>query len=133
MVDHGAATPDTGKSAPIAPVSASSGARIASLDFIRGIAVMGILAANIVAFGQPTTAYMWPDGFLVPPNDPDHVMWAMQFVLVDGKMRGLFTLLFGAGMYLFMEKAWAKGAGRWLQARRLFWLLLFGTVHFFLI
>ena len=30
--------------------------RIASLDFIRGIAVMGILAANIVAFGQPLPA-----------------------------------------------------------------------------
>lgn len=132
-MDNGVATPDTRETGPVVPVSASGKTRIASLDFIRGIAVMGILAANIVAFGQPMTAYMWPDGFLVPAGDPDDVMWAIQFVLVDGKMRGLFTLLFGAGMYLFMEKAWAKGAGRGLQARRLFWLLLFGAVHFFLI
>jgi uncharacterized protein len=48
-------------------------------------------------------------------------------------MRGLFTLLFGAGMYLFMEKAWAKGASRKLQAWRLAILMLFGMIHFFFI
>lgn len=117
--------------AAIAPVI--SGERFASLDFIRGIAVMGILAANIVAFGQPWSAYLWPDAFLVPANDPGGWLWIGQLVLVDGKMRGLFTLLFGAGMMLFVEKAWANGSGRWLQFRRLVWLLLFGLVHYFLI
>ena len=48
---------------------AMAGNRIASLDFIRGIAVMGILAANIIAFGQPFAAYMYPDAFLVPHNE----------------------------------------------------------------
>jgi len=120
-------TPDQPK--PIAAI----GNRIASLDFIRGIAVMGILAANIVAFGQPFSAYMWPDAFLTPHGETSDWMWVAQFVLIDGKMRGLFTLLFGAGLYLFMEKAWKRGATRWLQARRLFWLLLFGLVHFYLI
>ncbi len=105
--------------------------RIGSLDFIRGIAVMGILWANIVAFGQPMTAYMYPDSFMVPDGDPGGILWLIQFILIDGKMRGLFTLLFGAGMYLFMEKAWAKGATRWLQARRLFWLMVFGAIHFY--
>lgn len=107
--------------------------RIDSLDFIRGIAVMGILWANIVAFGQPLQAYMFPDAFLVPANDPGSAMWILQFVLIDGKMRGLFTLLFGAGMYLFLAKAWERGSGIGLQARRLFWLLLFGLAHFFFI
>ncbi|MFZ9394873.1 MAG: DUF418 domain-containing protein [Erythrobacter sp.] len=114
-----------------APVGASD--RIGSLDFIRGLAVMGILAANIVAFGQPPSAYMFPDAFQVPANDAGGWMWVAQFVLIDGKMRGLFTLLFGAGLYLFMERAWAQGATRWLQARRLFFLLLFGLAHFFFI
>jgi len=112
---------------------ATAGNRIASLDFIRGIAVMGILAANIIAFGQPFAAYMYPDAFLVPHNEAEEWMWIAQFVLIDGKMRGLFTLLFGAGLYLFMEKAWSRGEGRALQARRLGWLLLFGLGHFFLI
>lgn len=114
-----------------APVTSSD--RIESLDFIRGIAVMGILAANIIAFGQPFNAYMFPDAFLVPDGDPGGWQWIAQFVLVDGKMRGLFTLLFGAGLYLFMERTWARGGTRWLQMWRLFILMLFGMVHFYLI
>jgi len=54
--------------AAIAPVAASE--RIDTLDFIRGLAVMGILAANIVAFGQPFEAYMYPAAFKVDAGDP---------------------------------------------------------------
>lgn len=115
----------------IAPVAAAQ--RIDTLDFIRGLAVMGILAANIVSFGQPFSAYMYPTAFLTETGDPGGWMWIVQFILIDGKMRGLFTLLFGAGLYLFMEKAWARGAGRKLQAWRLAILMLFGMLHFFLI
>ncbi|ASJ92187.1 DUF418 domain-containing protein [Porphyrobacter sp. CACIAM 03H1] len=125
--DNAAAVP----ASAIAPVGAAE--RIDTLDFIRGLAVMGILAANIVAFGQPMMAYFTPGKFLVPAGDPDGWMWIAQFILVDGKMRGLFTLLFGAGMYLFMEKAWARGATRWLQAWRLVILLGFGLFHFYFI
>ncbi|MGY6552852.1 MAG: DUF418 domain-containing protein [Erythrobacter sp.] len=125
-------TPDAGNPASSpAPVAASE--RLASLDFIRGLAVMGILAANIIAFGQPFTAYMYPDAFLTDPGDPDGWLWIAQFVAIDGKMRGLFTLLFGAGLYLFMERAWARGAGRGLQAWRLVILMLIGMVHFYFI
>lgn len=115
----------------IAPTAAAE--RIDTLDFIRGLAVMGILAANIVAFGQPFEAYMYPAAFLTDPGDPGGWMWIAQFIVIDGKMRGLFTVLFGAGMYLFMEKAWARGATRWLQAWRLFILMVFGMIHFFFI
>lgn len=121
-----------GDGAPaVAPVA--QGERIETLDFIRGLAVMGILAANIVAFGQPFEAYMYPAAFLTEPGDPGGWMWIAQFILIDGKMRGLFTLLFGAGMYLFMEKAWARGATRSLQAWRLFILMIFGMIHYFFI
>jgi uncharacterized protein len=117
--------------AAVAPVTASQ--RIDTLDFIRGLAVMGILWANIVAFGQPLFAYFTPGKFIVPNGDPGGWMWIVQFVLIDGKMRGLFTLLFGAGMVLFMEKAWARGATRWLMAWRLVLLLGFGLIHFYFI
>ena len=126
---HDNTTPET----PAQPIATSGGNRIGSLDFIRGIAVMGILAANIVAFGQPFAAYMYPDAFTVPHSEAEDWMWVAQFVLIDSKMRGLFSLLFGAGMYLFLEKAWARGQGSWLQAQRLFWLGLFGLLHFFFI
>lgn len=122
---------DEDGAASIAPVAES--ARNNTLDFIRGLAVMGILAANIVAFGQPFEAYMYPTAFKVDPADPGGWMWIAQFILIDGKMRGLFTVLFGAGMYLFMEKAWARGATRKLQAWRLAILMVFGIIHNFLI
>ncbi|QIQ88203.1 MAG: DUF418 domain-containing protein [Erythrobacter sp.] len=94
---------------------------------------MGILAANIVAFGQPFSAYMYPEAFLTEHGAASDWMWIGQFVLVDGKMRGLFTLLFGAGLYLFMERVWERGGTRWRQMWRLFVLMLFGLVHYFLI
>jgi len=123
-----AVTPDLEAAAP-----ARLPERIGSLDLMRGIAVLGILAANIVAFGQPFSAYMFPETFLVPAGDDGGWMWIAQFVLIDGKMRGIFTVLFGVGLYLFMERAWARGQTRWLQARRLFFLMLFGMAHFFFI
>ncbi len=112
-----------------APVSAA--ARLITLDFIRGVAVLGILFANIVGFSQPELAYDWPGGMSQPMHGPDTAVWLTQFLLIDGKMRGLFTLLFGAGMGLFMDRAWARGQSRWLQARRLLWLGAFGLAHFF--
>ena len=128
-----AMTPDQNGADQKGQAIAPAADRLLSLDFIRGIAVMGILWANIVAFGQPWAAYMYPDAFMVPHGEVSDWMWVVQFVLIDGKMRGLFTLLFGAGLMLFMEKAWARGASRWLQARRLFWLLMFGLIHFYFI
>ena len=115
----------------LAPVTA--GARIASLDFIRGIAVMGILAANIIAFGQPLMATIYPPAFLSADGDPDHWWWIAQFVLIDGKMRGLFSVLFGAGLYLFVEKATERGAGQGLAVRRMAFLAMFGLIHFYFI
>lgn len=114
-----------------APIRAEE--RIAGLDFIRGIAVMGILAVNIMAFGQPRSATIYPGAFLVDPADPGGWQWIAQFVLLDGKMRGLFALLFGAGMVLFMERARQRGATRALLLWRLAVLLGFGLVHFYLL
>lgn len=137
-MNESAATPDgsadDGVQVSLAvPAPVASDARLANLDFIRGIAVLGILAANIAFFGQPMMATMWPESFLSGSGDPDYWLWIAQYVLIDGKMRGLFTILFGVGLVLFIEKAWDRGEGRWLLARRLFWLLLFGLIHFLLI
>src|SRR6476620_4601702 len=118
-------------SMPSEPVGRTE--RILALDFIRGIAVLGILFPNIVAHGDAILSYFWPPNLPGGAREVDKVVWLFQLVLIDGKFRGLFTLLFGAGMMLFMERARGRGATRWLQARRLLWLALFGLVHFFII
>lgn len=117
--------------AAVATAPASGEDRLIQLDFIRGIAVLGILFANIAAFGQPMMGYIWPRALVEPMTEGDKLFWLLQYVLIDGKMRGLFTVLFGAGMMLFIERAWAKSGTRWLQLRRLFWLLVFGSLHFY--
>jgi uncharacterized protein len=70
---------------------------------------------------------------MTPLSEWDRWAWLIQLVLIDGKLRGLFTLLFGAGLILFTDKALAKGAGSGLQVRRLFWLFCFGAAHFVLL
>jgi uncharacterized protein len=107
--------------------------RIATLDIVRGVAVMGILAMNIVAFAMPFQAYMNPAAFGTD-GPADIASWLLSFIFVDGKMRGLFSFLFGASMLLVIEKAEAKGedAAR-IHFRRMLWLLLFGLVHLYLI
>lgn len=131
MTETVQATADPAGQVPRQPVGTAE--RITSLDFIRGIAVLGILFPNIVAFGQPLTAYFWPHAMDGGMTGVDGHFWLFQFIALDGKFRGLFSLLFGAGVYLFMEKAWARGAGRGLQLRRLALLLCFGLIHYFLI
>lgn len=118
---------------PAALLPAQSGERIGALDFIRGVAVMGIVLANIAAFGQPFSAAFDPRAFLVSEGQWDRWGWLIQLVLIDGKLRGLFTLLFGAGLVLFTDRAWAKGSSLGLQVRRLFWLFCFGAAHFILL
>ena len=105
-----------------------SGERLVTLDFIRGVAVLGILYANIVGFSQPMLAGVWPGALTVPMDGADRAAWWVQFLLIDGKMRGLFALLFGASLALFLE---SRGEG--LQLRRLLWLGLFGLAHYFLL
>lgn len=131
-----AATPDMTANtvaAGVEPRTTRGADRLISLDFIRGIAVLGILFANITAFAHPFMVYVWPGAMPGGPTESDKLVWLIQYVLIDHKMRGLFTLLFGAGMMLFVERAWEKGSGRWLQLRRLLWLLLFGMIHYYLI
>jgi len=103
------------------------------LDVLRGFAVMGILLMNIVAFAMPSHAYINPRAF-GGTTMPDLLAWAVNFVLVDGKMRGLFSLLFGASMLLVIERARAAGqSGTRVHLSRMAWLAVFGLIHLHLI
>ena len=66
--------------------------RYLELDALRGFAVMGILAINIAAFAQPELAFVNPV-LSSHASDLDVASWAANFILFDGKMRGLFYLL----------------------------------------
>lgn len=107
--------------------------RYLELDALRGFAVMGILMMNIVAFSMPEMAYISP-AIYGGTDMPDVVSWLMSFLFVDGKMRGLFTFLFGASLILVCERAAAKGESpAKTHFSRMFWLGVFGLIHFFFI
>ena len=104
-----------------------------SLDAMRGFAVMGILAMNIIGFAMPEWAYISPAAYGTDTL-ADKIAWAFSFVLIDGKMRGLFSLLFGASMMLIIDRAVAKGeSATQIHYRRMAWLALFGLAHYFFI
>ncbi|HEX2764653.1 MAG TPA: DUF418 domain-containing protein [Allosphingosinicella sp.] len=107
--------------------------RILTLDILRGVAVMGIFSVNVVAFAMPEQAYLNPKAYGLE-GIKDLLLWALNFVLIDGKMRAMFSMLFGASLLLVVEKAEASGASpASIHYRRMFWLLIFGLVHYYLI
>ena len=107
--------------------------RLITLDAMRGFAVMGILAMNIVAFAMPEWAYVTPIAY-GGETVADRMAWLFSFVFIDGKMRGLFSLLFGASMMLIIERADAKGeSAAKVHYSRMLWLALFGLAHYFFI
>lgn len=112
----------------LAPID--RGARIDVLDVLRGVAVLGILLMNIPIMGLP-----WDLG---RPNLPavsgniDWIAFTVQEVVFAGSMRGLFTLLFGAGMIVMLKRADEIQGAAAIQAylTRCFALMLLGVANF---
>jgi uncharacterized protein len=104
-----------------------------SLDAMRGFAVMGILLLNIVGFAMPDAAYVNPAAW--GGTDPfNTAVWAVNFVMFDGKMRGLFSVLFGASMLLVIQRAQAAGQNpRSVHLNRMAWLFVIGAAHYILL
>jgi uncharacterized protein len=118
---------------PFAPVSAPE--RISSVDIVRGIAVLGILLMNIIGFAFHVAVYADPT---VAGGDTGINWWvyAINAVLVDGKMRGIFSLVFGAGVIVLTSRAVDRGAAADaadIHYRRMIWLLIFGVAHAYLL
>lgn len=112
------------------PVSAKE--RIKTVDMVRGVAILGILLMNIPGFGIHNSAFV--DVLQKPWADADHKTAAVIFTFFEGTMRGLFSMLFGAGMLLFvMNKQESPGGATVTEYyfRRLVWLVGFGLLHAF--
>ena len=109
------------------PVTGS--ARITHLDMLRGVAVLGILLMNAVSYGLQPAAYF----NLSAAGTETWLDWTIGVfgeVFVDQKFMGIFSILFGAGIVLFADRAAAKGIrANWLSLWRNFLLLGIGVLH----
>ena len=100
-------------------------ARIAALDALRGVALCGILLINIWDMGGPVAM----DRPMAPPaiTNPDWRIWSFAHLFVTGTMRGLFSMLFGVGLILFVGSEEGSERIR-LFFRRLLLLMIFGLI-----
>lgn len=117
----------------VAPVGKA--ARVESLDVLRGVAVFGILMMNITAFGLLVEAYGNPlaDGGATGINLTAYNIISIGF---EGTMRGIFSLLFGAGIVLLVGRMEQAGAGIMaaeVHFRRMLWMMLAGVIHWALL
>jgi uncharacterized protein len=114
----------------VGPVQSSE--RISSLDMVRGFALLGILLMNIVGFGL-FAAYDNPTNS-GGSTGIDLWVWITMHILAEGKMRCLFSMVFGAGVVLLTGRAEERGGSSAdVYYRRNLWLLLFGILHAYLL
>ncbi len=108
------------------PVSLSE--RILSIDILRGMALFGILAANMRAFSAPLDSY-GNIGVLFHSR-ADVLAQAFIDAFIQGKFISIFSFLFGMGFAIQMSRAEARGV-RFMgfYPRRLLALALFGLIH----
>lgn len=110
------------------PRPVAVGARIQTLDVLRGVAVLGILAVNAAAFALPMAAAMAPEQSPFPLVGAAAVAhWTVE-VFFHQKFVTLFSMLFGVSIFLVGGERGDEARGRLLR-RRLFWLALFGLIH----
>ena len=111
----------------------SEQARFESLDLIRGIAVLGILIMNINTFSNVFAYYMNPYIY-GEPSQVDLITWHLTHIFADQKFYTIFSMLFGAGIMLMVDRAKTKGVNAGgVHYRRMGWLVLFGLVHGYVI
>jgi uncharacterized protein len=115
--------------------------RFTSIEVLRGIALLGILIANVTDFGLPSWDYLVPLSsskpvFAGPHSTANTAMWFARWLITEGTMRALFSLLFGAGIILLtdrIENRLGQGAAADIYLRRNMWLVLFGVFHAYLL
>ena len=111
---------------PLAPVSPTE--RIASLDVLRGFALLGILIANMLFFSQPLEEEGWRHGLWFGPLD--RVADWVSLLLIEGKFYPLFSFLFGLGYAIQLDRASSRVLDPTsVYYRRLFILMGFGLAH----
>ena len=107
--------------------------RLTCLDVLRGVAVMGILVMNINNWGYGRPGY-WNAEAIGGADGLNLVVWWIDTVLAADKMRGLFSIMFGASTLLVIQRAMAKGESpARVHYARMLALILLGYAHYALV
>ncbi len=103
--------------------------RIQPLDVLRAVALLGGLLVSIWLFGGFTNNKQLQ--LLHNPHGGNYVLYSMIVLLFQGKMLALISLVFGAGMVLYLNLENGKNAqfAADLFIKRQLWLLGFGLLN----
>lgn len=103
--------------------------RLPALDVLRGVAILGILLANIAAFSEPYASAMVSSTPLAREG-VDGWLQAAVHAFVTGKFRSMLSVLFGVGLWLQFQKRSAI-PGNWPGGylKRMSILALLGIAH----
>ncbi|MFE2960176.1 DUF418 domain-containing protein [Nocardia tengchongensis] len=118
---------------PISVPAQSHSSRVAALDVLRGIAILGTLGTNIWIFTNAEGLL----GYIARSDEPHGAwLWVERFLqqLAQGKFLGLLTVMFGIGLAIQQQSA--RRAGRtWPGGYPIRAGLLFvdGLVNYFLV
>lgn len=107
--------------------------RLSSIDTLRGFALLGILVMNIQSFAMISAAYTFPN-LHMDISGMNLVIWTLSHIFADLKFMAIFSMLFGAGVILATQRRDQAGQRTWTyHYARMFWLLIFGMIHAYLI
>jgi uncharacterized protein len=112
----------------------SRAARIAEMDYVRGLAVLGIFLVNMPLYNAPSPVYFNNEatGWFRGPYD-QAALWFIRIV-AESKFYTLFSFLFGLGFGVQLTRAAAAGVPRFARfySRRLAILFAIGILHMLL-
>lgn len=118
----------------MAPPSFGELPRLDSLDTLRGVAVLGILLLNICGSGL---AFGYADPSVIGGDTGANLAaWIVTSLFFEGSMRGVFSLLFGAGVVLLTNRLDTRESSAEVARiyyRRTFWLIVFGLVNAYIL
>src|SRR5918992_601407 len=107
--------------------------RIASLDVLRGLGVLGMLAAHIQLFAFPSLARWNPTAY----GDLSGVnwwVWLVNSILADGKFISIFAMLVGASILMMAGTSGDRPLPAWrTHSLRMTALLALGLAHAYLL
>ena len=118
-----------------APTPLAQSGRIEIIDSLRGVALLGILLMNMPGFSLPFTMY-YNLNVRNEYSGPNYYTWWVVNMGFEGTMRAIFTMLFGAGCLLLLQRLEKKSgtlSGADIYYRRLIWLLIFGIINAFIL
>ncbi len=115
---------------PLVPIRSDE--RIRAIDIARGLALLGIILVNARFFFGPLAMALHPNVMPLEgtPTSSDFVAWSFVEFFFTYKSMSLFSLLFGFGIAVQVDRAVRAGRSRWaFGLRRMGLLFVIGVVH----